>query len=47
MADVRAKLNDLGLDLISSSPEEFATAIRVETPRWAKLIKEVGIRISE
>jgi hypothetical protein len=44
---VRAKLTELGLDIISNSPAEFATAIATETPQWATVIKAAGIRISE
>jgi tripartite-type tricarboxylate transporter receptor subunit TctC len=45
--DVRAKLAELGLDIIGNSPAEFATAIATETPQWAKVIKAAGIKISE
>ncbi len=45
--DVRTKLNELGLDIIADTPEEFAAAIATETPQWAKVIKAAGIRISE
>ena len=44
LADVRAKFADLGMDVIGNSPDEFATAIRSELPKWAKLIKESGIK---
>jgi len=44
LADVRAKFADLGMDIIGNSPDEFATAIRSELPKWAKLIKESGIK---
>jgi len=35
------------LDLIGGSPEEFAAVIKAETPQWAKVIREAGIRASE
>lgn len=44
LSDVRAKFADLGLDIIGNSPDEFATAIRFELPKWAKLIKASGIK---
>jgi len=47
MPDVRKRLDELGLDLIGGSPEEFAAVIRSETPQWAKVIREAGIRASE
>ncbi len=42
--DVRAKFADLGLETIGNSPDEFAAVIKSETPQWAKLIKEAGIK---
>ena len=42
--EVRGKLNHLGIDVIGSSPEEFAAVIRSETPKWAKVIKDSGIK---
>jgi tripartite-type tricarboxylate transporter receptor subunit TctC len=47
MPDVRKRLDELGLDLIGGSPEEFAAVIKAETPQWAKVIREAGIRASE
>jgi tripartite-type tricarboxylate transporter receptor subunit TctC len=43
-ADVRAKLAGLGMEVIGNSPDEFAAAIKSEIPRWAKVIKESGIK---
>jgi tripartite-type tricarboxylate transporter receptor subunit TctC len=42
--DVRAKLADLGMEVIANSPDEFAAAIKSEIPMWAKVIKESGIK---
>ena len=42
--DVRAKFADLGLETIGNSPDEFAAAVKAEIPRWARLIKESGIK---
>src|SRR3954453_6692304 len=47
MPDVRKRLEELGLDVIGSSPTEFAAVIRKELPEWAKVIKEAGIKASE
>ena len=44
LADARAKLADLGLEIIGNSPDELAAVIRSEIPKWAKLIKESGIK---
>jgi tripartite-type tricarboxylate transporter receptor subunit TctC len=45
--DARKKFAELGIDLIVGTPEEFAAAIRAETPRWAGLIKAAGIKAIE
>lgn len=47
LADVRKKLNDLGLDVVANSPTEFSAVIAREIPQWAKVIKGAGIRLSE
>jgi tripartite-type tricarboxylate transporter receptor subunit TctC len=44
LPDVRAKLADLGLDKIGNSPDEFAAVIKAEIPKWAKVIKDSGIK---
>ena len=43
--DLRAKLSDLGLEGMGSSPDEFAAAIKSEIPKWAKVIKDAGIKV--
>ena len=44
LPDVRAKLKDIGMEVIGNSPAEFAAAIKTETPQWAKVIKDAGIK---
>jgi len=39
----REKFAALGMETVERSQDEFAAAIRSETPVWAKLIKQVGI----
>jgi tripartite-type tricarboxylate transporter receptor subunit TctC len=46
-ADVRKRLDDLGMEVIANSPAEFAAVIRTETPRWAKVIKDAGIKATD
>jgi len=43
-ADVRAKLAAIGMEVVNSSPKEFAAAIAAERPQWAKIIKDAGIK---
>lgn len=44
LPDLRAKLADLGLEVVGSSPDEFAGVIRTQIPKWAKIIRESGIK---
>ena len=43
-AELRGKLAELGMETIGNSPDEFAAVIRSEIPKWAKLIKDSGIK---
>jgi tripartite-type tricarboxylate transporter receptor subunit TctC len=45
LPEVRRKFNELGLEPIGNTPAEFAAVIRKETPEWAKVIKDAGIRL--
>ena len=45
MPEVRKKFDELGLDPIGNTPAEFAAVIRKETPEWAKVIKDAGIKL--
>jgi tripartite-type tricarboxylate transporter receptor subunit TctC len=44
LADLRAKLVDLGVDGTGNSPQEFAAIIKSEVPKWAKVIQHSNIR---
>jgi tripartite-type tricarboxylate transporter receptor subunit TctC len=44
LPDMRGKLTDLGMEVIGNSPDEFASVIKSEIPKWAKVIKASGIR---
>ncbi len=41
--EFRAKLTQQGMTPVANSPAEFAAAIRDESARWAKVIKERGL----
>ena len=43
--DVRAKLAGLGLEVRTSSPEEFATFMSNDWKTWDKIIRSLGIRL--
>jgi len=44
--DTRSKLEGIGADgTISRSPEEFAALVRADTARYAKIVKDIGLKI--
>ena len=43
--DVKERLGELGIEAISSTPEQFGAFMASETARWGKLIKEANIKI--
>jgi tripartite-type tricarboxylate transporter receptor subunit TctC len=42
--DTKAKLAQVGLEVATSTPAEFAKFVRAEAERWAKVIKAANIR---
>jgi tripartite-type tricarboxylate transporter receptor subunit TctC len=46
-AEMRAKMMALGADPGGNTPEEFARFIREDQAKWAKLMREAGIRAAE
>jgi tripartite-type tricarboxylate transporter receptor subunit TctC len=43
-ADVKDKLVGLGADIVGGSADDFLAFIRSETTRWAKVVKDAGIK---
>ena len=43
--DIRKKFDELGLEPVGNTPAEFAAFIKTETPEWAKVIKDAGIKL--
>ncbi len=43
--DVKERLGDLGIESITSTPDEFGAFMASETVKWGKLIKDANIRI--
>jgi tripartite-type tricarboxylate transporter receptor subunit TctC len=41
----RKRFNDMGNEVIASTPEEFSAVIQGEAPRWAKFVKENRIKL--
>jgi tripartite-type tricarboxylate transporter receptor subunit TctC len=44
---LRKKFDELGMAMIGNSPAEFAAAIQAEIPRWTKIIKDSGARLTD
>jgi tripartite-type tricarboxylate transporter receptor subunit TctC len=44
MPDVKAKLNGLGLEINTGTPEALTTFMQAETVKWAKVVKESGAK---
>jgi tripartite-type tricarboxylate transporter receptor subunit TctC len=44
-SEVQAKLSSVGLDVATNSPAEFARFVRAEHDKWAKVIRDAGIRV--
>ena len=44
LPNVRKKFDELDMQAVSSSPEEFASAIRAEIPTWEKVLSAAGIK---
>lgn len=45
LSDVRSRLEAQGMEIIAGTPQEFAAYIQREIPRWAKVIKDAGIKL--
>jgi tripartite-type tricarboxylate transporter receptor subunit TctC len=43
-ADVRQQLENLGVDIVGSTPDEFAAYIKSETPKWTAVVKASGAK---
>jgi tripartite-type tricarboxylate transporter receptor subunit TctC len=44
-SEIRVKLESFGLEVVSSTPEEFDASFRAEAPLWIKAINATGVRL--
>lgn len=42
---VRARLSELGYDVLVGTPEDFGRIIRTEMEKWGKIIRDAGIKV--
>ena len=45
--DMRGKFAQLGLDAVADPPDAFSAIIKSDIAKWAKVIKDAGIKLSE
>jgi len=45
LPDVKEKFAAIGFEPIGTTPEEFAARIKVEVPRWAKIVSDAKIKV--
>ena len=45
LPEVRKRYAELGCEVIGNKPQEFASAIASEAPRWAKFIDKLGLKM--
>jgi tripartite-type tricarboxylate transporter receptor subunit TctC len=45
LPDVKDKFAAIGFEPIGTTPEEFAARIKLEVPRWAKIVREANIKL--
>jgi len=42
--DIAEQMARQGLDTVGSTPAEFAAHLKLEVPKWARVVKEAGIK---
>jgi tripartite-type tricarboxylate transporter receptor subunit TctC len=45
LADVRERLAAMGAEVVGGSAKEFADHIQREIPKWAKVVKAIGVQL--
>jgi tripartite-type tricarboxylate transporter receptor subunit TctC len=44
LPEIKAKLEAMEMEIVSTSPAQFADWIQAEIPRWGKVIRETGTK---
>ncbi len=42
-AEMQQKLGDQGIDVASSTPEQFLAYVKAEMAKWSKVVKDAGL----
>ena len=42
--DLQQRMEDQGIDVKPSTPEEFVAFVRSETAKWVKVVNEAGLK---
>ena len=42
--DISARMNQIGFDVVASSPEEFGAFMKAEVERWTQVVNKGGIK---
>jgi tripartite-type tricarboxylate transporter receptor subunit TctC len=45
MPEVRAKLENIGLEVVGAGPAEFAAIVKNDHAKWGKVIRDANIRL--
>ena len=44
VAETKQRVQELGFDIVASTPEEFAAQVKNEVEKWGKVIKASGLK---
>jgi tripartite-type tricarboxylate transporter receptor subunit TctC len=45
LPDVKERIGNLGVEIATNTPQQFAADIRADIVKWDQLIKSLGIRL--
>ena len=45
LPDVKARVHDMGFEIVNSTPQEFAAQIKEEVAKWGKVIKAANLKV--
>jgi tripartite-type tricarboxylate transporter receptor subunit TctC len=44
VAETKQRVQELGFDIVASTPEEFSAQVKNEVEKWGKVIKASGLK---